>query len=79
MVPSEGDMHVWSGGHVEVYIAVASTWSWGCRSATAMGAWSRKHMGARVVALVGARTNVQGHASQCQFPGTRNVASLGLG
>lgn len=78
-MPSEGGMHMQSGGHIDVHIAVACTWSWGCRCAAAMGAWSREHVGACVVALVGARTSVQAHASECHFLGMGAVASQGLG
>lgn len=57
--PSEGSMHVGSGGHVDVHIAVASTWSWSFICATAMGAWSSEQVGACVVVvLVDARTSV---------------------
>ena len=79
MVPSEGGTHVGSGGRVDVHIAVASTWSWGCRCAAAMGPGLGEHVHACVVAPVGAKTSVKAHTLQCHFPGTRDVASLGLG
>lgn len=56
-------MRVGAGGCVDAHTAAAGTWSHGCTFAAGIGAWSIRHMGACVVALVGARTSAWAHAS----------------